>query len=461
LQIRRSAPFKGVMSASNSLTGTGDINEYIGENITVLENGNYVVCSEQWNAGRGAATWVNASAPRAGQTISASNSLVGNSGGDRVCSSVITLKGNSNYVVVSIQVGGTSLATGPMCGAVTWGNGSAGTFGAVSLTNSFFSGSSGVSDFTVTPLPVNGNFVVAIGYASVIGAEAGAAHPVVWMNGRSGMVGYPTASNAQYDTSGLISTCGEAAKVTALSNGNYVITRCSQEINGYRGVVSWGNGELGGRVGNVLSDRLIAGFSLGSETYVVPLTNGNYVISSYANSSGAGTITFGNGKESIGTVPSRTEVTTVSDGNSLVGSKVGERLGGLHNWVEKGVVALSNGNYVAGSVDGPAGTASGGGITWGDGTRGTVGLTSALNTVYGPSCCYRVFGITPFSDGRFVVSEDQRIGDSTNGPSYCEYDGRGPISGGRTEMYCVFTDAGNNIVPGFPVAHSESANVWS
>lgn len=90
------------------------------------------------------------------------NALVGRNAGDAVCNGgVVPLATNGNYVVVSRFVHASTPALGPIVGAVTWAPGTRGLVGTVGLDNSLFSGSARTINLVVTPLPVNGNYVVA------------------------------------------------------------------------------------------------------------------------------------------------------------------------------------------------------------------------------------------------------------------------------------------------------------
>ncbi|MFN5796991.1 MAG: immunoglobulin domain-containing protein, partial [Planctomyces sp.] len=99
-------------------------------------NGNYVVASGDWDSGTitdvGAVTWGNGTSGISG-VVSASNSLVGSTAYDNVGSYGVTALTNGNYVFVS---GRWDSGTITDVGAVTWGNGTAGTSGVVSSSNS-------------------------------------------------------------------------------------------------------------------------------------------------------------------------------------------------------------------------------------------------------------------------------------------------------------------------------------
>jgi hypothetical protein len=250
----------GVVSSSNSLVGASG--DYVGAysnaaaaSIVPLSNGNYVVASPYWHNWQGAITWANGATGVAG-VVSSDNSLVGMlagsifdepggeffAGGDLLGSGSVTSLSNGDYVIASPQ---WNMGRG----AVTWCDGTLGSVGTVSATNSLV----GESPWTATALwPLSG------------GDRAG------------------------------------SGGVTALSNGNYVIA--SPQWKEGRGAVTWANGSQ--FVANVISpaNSLVGavagaldsfGFSfaggdqvgsplssgpgkLGVET----LANGNYVVTS-------------------------------------------------------------------------------------------------------------------------------------------------------------------------------------
>ena len=85
--------------------------------VITLANGNYVVDSYNWNGERGAVTWGDGSTGITG-TISVANSLIGDRG-DGLGLNVVALT-NGNYVV-------DSPGWNNQAGAATWVNGSNGT----------------------------------------------------------------------------------------------------------------------------------------------------------------------------------------------------------------------------------------------------------------------------------------------------------------------------------------------
>src|SRR5262249_9130837 len=116
----------GTVSDANSLVGTtpGDV---VGNNLTTLSNGNYLVRDPNWNGNRGAATWGSATAG-VSVTGSDANSLVGPHPGPQLRSTHPPLT-NGNYVVRSPSWNGNR-------GAATWGSATTGVSGTVSDANS-------------------------------------------------------------------------------------------------------------------------------------------------------------------------------------------------------------------------------------------------------------------------------------------------------------------------------------
>ena len=144
---------KEAISVTNSLVGSAG--ESVGSNgVTALTNGNYVFGSQSWGGSRGAATFVDVtkSTSTVG-VVSSANSLVGTNGFDFVGNRAQALE-NGNYVIIS-----ANWAT--QRGAVTFGDGTNGTFGVVSGANSLVGstvndrvGNGGVKALS------NGNYVV-------------------------------------------------------------------------------------------------------------------------------------------------------------------------------------------------------------------------------------------------------------------------------------------------------------
>jgi len=169
------------------------------------------------------------------------------------------------------------------------------------------------------------------------------------------------------------------------------------------GAITWGNGN-GGSVGLVAaSNSLIGGRpnDLVGGSEVTALSNGNYVVSSpdWDNPNGSvsnvGAVTWGNGNGST--------VGLVTPSNSLIGGAASDKVGFGE------MTALTNGNYVVASAlwDNPAGAVvNAGAITWGNGSGGTVGLVTTANSLIGGTASDQVgdFGARALTNGNYVVA---------------------------------------------------------
>jgi hypothetical protein len=366
----------------------------VGSAIFGLSNGNYVVLSPHrksgTNANAGAATWGDGSTGVSG-AVSVSNSLLGSSAGDMVGLNFRALS-NGNYVVSTPYWTNGFHAN---AGAATWADGSTGLSGVVSISNSLVGTISGdgVGGGLVCALS-NGNYVVASPDWSNGGTESVGA--VTWANGSTGLSGAVTIANSLIGTHAGDQVGSYGA--TALSNGNYVVSSPNW-INGTKanaGAATWRNGSEASATSVSVSNSLVgttAGDQVG--TFVQALTNGNYVVESadWTNGpfAGAGAVTWGNGNTGISGAVTAT--------NSLVGSAT------LDNVGESAAVALSNGNYVIISNRASLATSNAGAATWADGTVGISGTVSAANSLVGSHDNDRVgySGVVALSNGNYVV----------------------------------------------------------
>ncbi len=224
----------GKVSAANSLVGSIAGDGIGNGGVTALSNGNYVVRSYSWNGGFGAVTWGNGFSGTAG-VVSAANSLVGNAASDSVGSNGITVLANGNYVVSSPNW--TDASGKLQVGAATWGDGTTGTVGTVSSTNSLVGSTANdhVGIGGVTALS-NGNYVVN-SYSWNAGFGA-----VTWGNGSSGTAGVVSAANSLVGSSST-DQIGLFGGIIGLANGNYLVQ--SSAWNNSAGAVTWMNGEDG------------------------------------------------------------------------------------------------------------------------------------------------------------------------------------------------------------------------
>jgi Repeat of unknown function (DUF5650) len=214
----------GIITASNSRLGTA-VNDFVGEEVTALGNGNYVVVSPSWNGFAGAVTWASGTTASSG-VVSASNSLVGSSAADYVGIGHVTGLSNGNYVVGSYYWHGAT-------GAATWGNGSTGVSGVVSAANSLVGAVA--NDRAGVPITAlsNGNYVVGTsGWNGYVGAAT-------WGNGTTGASG---AVSASHSLAGTHLNDFVSQEITALGDGNYVLS--SPQWNGKIGAVTLANGRF-------------------------------------------------------------------------------------------------------------------------------------------------------------------------------------------------------------------------
>jgi len=377
----------GTVSATNSLVGSLSTDQIgwmgYGASIDILPNGNYLVRSPSWNNNAGAVTFGDGKIGTVG-LVSASNSLIGSTGGtsttgDRVGNSPVTLLPGSNYVVTSSAW--TDFGGVLHVGAVTWGNGTTGTVGAISSANSLVGSTANdqVGYYGVTVLG-NGNYVVNSPYWS--NGAATSAGAVTWVNGTNGNIAGSISPGGVVSTANsLVGTTSSddvgIGGVTLLSNGNYVVNSYywNNGLATQAGAVTWVNGTNGNIAGSAapggfvsMSNSLVgtaASDWVGMYGITQLVGNSNYVVQSSAWNGGFGAVTWGDG--SVGTIGA------VSTANSLVGSTVGDNIG-------NSVVALSNGNYVVSSYGWNGGF---GAVTWGNGLSGTVGAVTAANSLIG------------------------------------------------------------------------------
>ncbi|MET7255495.1 T9SS type A sorting domain-containing protein [Dyadobacter fermentans] len=119
----------GSPDAGNSLYGTHP-NDFVGNYVFPLANGNYVVSSNAWNGTAqyaGALTFANGTTGISG-AVSSANSLVGTYASDRIGIDGIVKLPNGDYYVNSREYS--------QAGAVTWGNGLTGVAGEINDCNS-------------------------------------------------------------------------------------------------------------------------------------------------------------------------------------------------------------------------------------------------------------------------------------------------------------------------------------
>jgi filamentous hemagglutinin family protein len=407
----------GVVSAANSLVGSTAFNT-VGQGLSVLPSGNYVVRSPTWNGLMGAVTWGSGTLGVSG-LVSSANSLVGSTAGDLVGQGTgvnpLTILPNGNYVVAS----------------PSWSNGATSGVGAVTWVNG-----------------TNGNI-------------AGSGSPGGAVSSANSLVGSAANENVGSNLSG--GTFGSVMAgwgVNVLANGNYVVN--NPRGAGFRGAVTWGdgtNGDLAGSAspGGVVSaaNSLVGGTvgdAVGSNGISI-LPNGNYVVisPSWIGLGGlpAGAVSLGNG--ATGTVG------TVSAANSLIGGNLciggcggtGDRIG------SDGITVLANGNFVVNSksftpttygIDGQ------GAINWVSGTTGATGTVDITNSLWGTNSTNGPGStVTALPNGNYVVISTQAR-DNAGGVSAATLgSGTGGTVGHVSHLTNSLMGAANNDIGGVTV----------
>lgn len=396
----------GPATVTNSLVGT-TANDEVGDGVTVLSNGNYVVTSPFSNNGAigdaGAATWCDGNTGLTGP-VTAANSLTGTSFNDYVGDQGAVALTNGNYVVMSFF---WTNSTGGAVGGSTWGNGATGTTGPMTPANSlvgtrYMFGDLGVGTGSgITPL-TNGNYVV---------------RSPLWNNGASNQAGAATLCPGDGPCAAVISNLNSLVGtsngdqvsrwgVTALAGGNYVVRSVYWTKDGQfpdAGAVTWGNGTTGVTGPVSASNSLIGSgsFDRVGSGGITPLTNGNYVVDSWdwrnQGLVNAGAVTWGNGTSGVSG--------EINSGNSLVGM-VADQATGLG-----GVTALKNGNYVVGTPQWSNGAVSRvGALTWANGATGITGTITGANSLVGSTANDRVgefLSVTALEDGNYMVKSSE------------------------------------------------------
>jgi hypothetical protein len=240
----------GPVSPANSLVGSTTENQVGGGGIAALTNGHYVVRSPLWDNGAtlnvGAATWGNGTKGITGP-VSSANSLVGSTAEDNVGSGFISILTNGNYVVCSPSWDNGVITD---AGAVTWSSGSKGITGFISSANSLVGSTAfdSIGNFSAFTLP-NGHYVVrSTNWKNTSAVSVGA---VTWCNGFASTTGPVSPSNSLVGST-LNDQVGLSAS-NFKDNSNYIL-RTSNWDNGVltdSGAITLADGQHGtsGEVG--------------------------------------------------------------------------------------------------------------------------------------------------------------------------------------------------------------------
>jgi hypothetical protein len=346
--------------------------------VDALSNGNFVVKSDEWNrpgvADAGAITFCNGVTGCNG-SVTAANSLVGAATSD-FFSSVIYPLPNGKYVITSRNWNNGAISN---AGMAIMCDGSFGCTGEVLPANALVGNKTNDLVGQAATILTNGNYVVHSDDWDNTGAvDAGA---ITFCNATTGCAGMVVSAANSLVGATAQDSIGGTANTTRLPNGNFVlrspvwdnggaanagaVTLCSG-TSGCSGVLSAANS----RVGTTASD------TVGNLNSVVPLTNGNFIVS-VSDWDDGGTVDVGAVTFCTGSSPC---TGAVSAANSLIGSTAGDAVGNFSG----APVALPNGNYVVGSGGWDNGAiANVGAVTRCSGTTGCTGPVTTANSLVG------------------------------------------------------------------------------
>ena len=407
----------GTIDATNSVIGTtgntsqfpgdsvGGGGSFSGQGVIALRNGHYVIASPNWGNLRGAVTWVNGTTGKTSDnssTISNANSLVGTTQGTAFDSNTGDRVGSTSSGAAVYDVGTGVTSKYVVCssnwgtgkGAVTLCSGTGGTVGEINLTNSL-TGVTADSGFSVIgdrignngiiPLTVTGNYLVR---STQFDSNKGA---VTWGSFATGVVGTVNSSNSLIGAAGAPPFSGGgdsigSSFVVELTNGNYLVGSAQFSNGGsHRGAVTWGSGATG-ISGVVSASNSIVG-SVDSDNVgqqFVLLNNGNAVVytpnwhNGGINNAGAATWINGSNGQSI------TGFGPVTPANSVCGTVPSDGSGMQVVKLKK--PTNSNNNYLVvmpNWTNLSPGASNAGAVTFCNGTTGTAGAVSSAISLVG------------------------------------------------------------------------------
>ncbi|RIK86697.1 MAG: hypothetical protein DCC67_02470 [Planctomycetota bacterium] len=359
-----------------------------GSHVVPLSTGNVVITAPRDDAGGTDAGAVYLFNGATGALVS---TLHGSSAYDLVGYGGVTVLTNGNYAV-------SSPSWGTARGAVTWASGISGVSGAVSASNSLVGGTPAagsdqgdqVGQYVVAL--ANGNYLVlSYEWNNGTAVDAGA---VTWGSGEGGVSGVVSAANSLVGsvTNDSVGING----VTELANGNYLVSSRNQGS----GAVTWGSGTTG-ISGVVSASNSLVGSSsaspVGGGGLITELANGNYLVSSPNWDNGAnvdaGALTFGNGESGVAGVVGPANSLVDCSSHGITGSYITVR-------------PLADGNYLVFTPGWDNGAvADAGAVTWGSGASGVAGAVGPSISLVGSHTNNRVGDgdVTELPSGNFLI----------------------------------------------------------
>lgn len=364
----------GLVSASNSLTGTFS-NDRVGDNgLSYLDGTHYAVVTPTFNGNRGAVTWIDSAAPLVGN-VGSSNSLVGINAGDQVGSGGVDYQlFNGKSIVFSPNWGGTM-------GAVTWFDNATGRTGNVDSTNSLVGATAGDRVGSAGYQNLGNNLVAIRSPNWNNGGTAALAGAVTWVDALSGPTpGLVSAANSLVGShasdrvgntslQSLDGTHYALLTTTWNSSAGAVTWIDNTAVFPATGAVSGTNSLVGGTAGDLIGGSGLGNLGNGKSLILSPSWNGNM-----------GAVTwFDNASGTFGTVDATNSLVGSTAGTSSTGDRVGssgyQNLGNL--------IAIRSPNW------NNTGATLAGAITFAN-PLGMVGAVSAANSLVGTHASDRV-----------------------------------------------------------------------
>jgi hypothetical protein len=352
----------------------------------IPNSNNFLVLSSFCNGaaafGVGAVTFINGNTGLNAE-VSTANSLMGSINGDAIGSEGVQVLANGDYVVRSKICDNGAIVN---AGAFTLCNGTTGTSGIVSTTNSVMGGND--YDFVGTGIGSGsiGNPIIELPNGNIV------LFSNLWHNGAVADAGAVTFINRSAPFTGVITSANSLVGIkpqdfvgkngcTVLSNNNFVVSSIEWDnaaisdagaatwvngTTGLTGAVSASNSLVGNNDGDRVGEKSDNGPSLNA---IYALPNGNYVVGSFRYNSGWGAATYCNGTTGTSGL--------IIGSNSILGTAP------LQSVSYGGIKLLPNGNYVLISYD----YLLRGAVTWCNGATGKpidgMGTISVLNSLMG------------------------------------------------------------------------------
>jgi hypothetical protein len=260
-----SAARSGLVTIGNSLVGSNS-GDFIAMRVTALSNGHYVLAVSQWDNGAtpsvGAVLWAHGGMATGG-FVNPSVALIGSTASDRVGSGGVAALANGHYVVASPE---WNSSTAGDVGAATWRNGNATSPGVVSAANSMIGTSTGdrVSAGGVIALS-DGRYVIGSPEWSTPGAASvGAVTALTGNLSGLGTVGNVSESNSLVGSSAQ-DQLGAEMTIHRLPDATYVVRAPEWNTNLLRpdtGAIAWPRHALR-PTGEIAVDNAVVGGSNG------------------------------------------------------------------------------------------------------------------------------------------------------------------------------------------------------